>query len=40
MKVPPKSKALYDFTDQIQELREKEVGLEKAKANLFLAAEG
>jgi len=34
-----KSKALYDFTDQIQDLREKEVSLEKAKADLWLAAE-
>lgn len=35
----PKSKALYDFTDQIQDLREKEVNLEKAKTELWLAAE-
>jgi len=34
-----KSKALYDFSDQIQDLREKEVNLEKAKADLWLAAE-
>jgi hypothetical protein len=37
---PPKSSALYDITEQIQDLREKEVSLEKAKAGLWLAAEG
>jgi hypothetical protein len=34
-----KSKALYDFTDQIEALRQKELSLEKAKTNLFQAAE-
>ena len=34
-----KSRAVYDFTDQIQNLKEKEVNLEKAKTNLYLAAE-
>jgi len=35
----PKSRAVYDFTDQIQNLKEKELNLEKAKTNLYLAAE-